>query len=411
MSLPYIELLDHAVKNYQEVDTSILDQMDKVSLFKKGKNEVQLTRLANQLLEDLTPYRNKTFTSITTEELKQVRNAFLTFMTKQDRKNLLYDLSFLELFMKVGYFEAADGLFARASKNDGELQTSEVFQGLRNFWIMNSLQMYFDNPVKRTDSIYAFSLLYPYTDNFLDDTKIEVEEKELFNQRLDKYISGKNFEPDNFLESRIFKLFDLIENQYDRSEYPKIYESIELLQNTQKDSMKQYDEEALSRDELLRIVFLKGGSTVMTDAFLVKGDLSKNEMQFAFNYGSLLQMLDDFEDAIEDFNEGHQTLFSTQKRPLDDEVERLIGYMFKVTEETSADTEVQKFLKEVIRTCAFLLISDTIGRNTELISKKFYKTFQTTTNVRLSFYNKLKNYLETLLTNFDLSQPIGQKSE
>lgn len=411
MSLPKIELLDNAIENYQNTDTSTLYKIKKVPFFKKIKNEIQLTKLANQLMDDLDPYKNKTFTSITTKELKQVRDAFLTFMVKQDRKKLLYNFPFLELFMKMGYFEAADELFGQASKNDGELQTLEVFQGLRNFWIMNSLQMYFDNSVKKTDSIYAFSLLYPYTDNFLDDITIDSKEKGLFNKRFDEYISGKNLEADNFLETRVFKLFDLIENQYDRSEYPKIYKSLELLQHTQKESMKQYDEKPLNRDDLLRIVFLKGGTTVMTDAFLVKGDLSNNEMQFAFNYGTLLQMLDDFEDTIEDFNEGHQTLFSTQKGYLDKEVERLVGYIFNLTEEVDEDTEVQKFLKEVIRNCAFLLISDAIGRNKELVSKEFYKSFEAAVNVRLSFFNKLKNYLESLLTHFDLSQPIGKKSE
>jgi len=410
MSIPKQELLDDAVNNYYDADASTLYNMDKVSLFKKIGNEVQLIKLADKLMNDLEPYKKESFMSISVGDIKQIRDSFLAFLTKQDRKSLLYDLPFLELFMKVGYFDTADQLFARAAKEDGNLQTLEVFQGLRNFWITNSLQMFFGLPVQMKDSIYALSLLYPYTDNFLDDININVEEKDEFNHRFEDYITGAAHEPKNSLESKVFELFNLIAEQYDRSEFPKIYEAMQILQDTQIDAMKQYSEEPLDRDELLRIVFLKGGMTVLTDALLVKPNLSAEDMQFTFNYGSLLQMLDDFEDTVEDFNEGHKTLFSTKNGFLDKEVEKLIGYIFKVTEETEKDTEIQKFLKEIIKSCSFLLISSAIARNKNLVSKRFYKDFESVIKVRLTFFNKLDNYLDKSLNQFDFTEPIGKKN-
>jgi hypothetical protein len=46
-------------------------------------------------------------------------------------------------------------------------------------------------------------------------------------------------------------------------------------------------------DKILPISFFKGGTSVLADAFLVKGNLNIKEMHFAFAYGSFLQLLDD----------------------------------------------------------------------------------------------------------------------
>jgi hypothetical protein len=42
---------------------------------------------------------------------------------------------------------------------------------------MNSLQIFWGLPLEMTPSVYAYSMLYPYTDNFLDNPEVNSEEK------------------------------------------------------------------------------------------------------------------------------------------------------------------------------------------------------------------------------------------
>ena len=45
----------------------------------------------------------------------------------------------------------------------------EIGQAMRNVWIMNISQVLLNVEVKFTNAIFAYSMLYPYTDNILDD--------------------------------------------------------------------------------------------------------------------------------------------------------------------------------------------------------------------------------------------------
>lgn len=57
---------------------------------------------------------------------------------------------------------------------DPDLKIENVYQALRNVWIMNSLQIYLNLPIEYSDAIFAYSLIYPYTDNYLDDSLLSI---------------------------------------------------------------------------------------------------------------------------------------------------------------------------------------------------------------------------------------------
>ena len=48
---------------------------------------------------------------------------------------------------------------------DPSLSQSDVHQALRNLWVFNSIQMIVGKKMELTPSSFAYSLLYPYTDN------------------------------------------------------------------------------------------------------------------------------------------------------------------------------------------------------------------------------------------------------
>lgn len=61
----------------------------------------------------------------------------------------------------------------------------------------------------------------------------------------------------------------------------------------------------------------------------MKGSLTQEEMQFAFNYGAFLQLLDDLQDIDEDKAEELRTQFTSDKTTFDEEIRQLIGFIYK----------------------------------------------------------------------------------
>lgn len=50
----------------------------------------------------------------------------------------------------------------------------------------NALQLLFGKEVYYSKANFAYSMLYPYTDNYLDNTNIDKNDKILFNNWLEK---------------------------------------------------------------------------------------------------------------------------------------------------------------------------------------------------------------------------------
>ncbi len=201
-----------------------------------------------------------------------------------------------------------------------ELGSEELFQALRNVWIMNGLQVLLGRPVAVTPSVFAYSMLYPLTDNFLDDTEVPLTAKAAFNRRLGRRLAGLATVARDGRERGVFALVGEIESEHSRARFPQVFEALLAIHRGQCRSLLQQvgdpqtgDQESALRPtegELLRWSLEKGGSSVLADGFLVAGELGAEAMRFLFGYGGLLQLLDDLQDAASDRAMGHWTLFS-----------------------------------------------------------------------------------------------------
>lgn len=387
-----------------------LSKLRKVSFIKKLYNEKEIKRLFEKFITDLEPYITKlqeelnTNTDWSSPVMEKVKAIVTDFMLEADKRKLFFDRSFLKFFLEQGYLGVAEDFFTRAKKEDSQLKTEEIFQAIRNVWIMNSLQIFWGLPLIMTPSVYAYSMLYPYTDNFLDDPDVNNEEKIEFNKRLSKVLNGENQNPTNFNEEKVFALVSQIESQFCRDTYPEVFDSLKLIQEAQTESMKQDKEERLTCDKILPISFFKGGTSVLADAFLVKGNLNRKEMHFAFSYGTFLQLLDDLQDAEVDKKDKHQTLFSIRKdnELMDNDIRRLISYIFKVNTIDESDTPIMSLMKDVISSCTLVMVMDAAGRNPDLISHKLYKELESYSNVRLPFYKELEEKMNNLVNNLTM---------
>jgi hypothetical protein len=219
--------------------------------------------------------------------------------------------------------------FVRAARAfDSEVRIEDVTQALRNVWIMNSLQLLFDTRVGFSPAIFAFSMLYPCTDNYLDDPGVTPGAKVDFNRRLGRRLRGERLLPRTRHEQQAFALVGRIETQYPRARHPAVFRSLEAIHRAQEASLVQHRAaDSLDEDRVLEISVAKGGSSLLADGYLVQGDLSPEEQRLCFGYGVFLQLLDDLQDIRADRAVGHTTLFTIAAR--EDGLGRLTSRLYR----------------------------------------------------------------------------------
>jgi hypothetical protein len=238
-------------------------------------------------------------------------------------------------------FEEALIQFARMARQfDPSVSAMDIYQAGRNLWSMNFVQLLLGLPVEVSPSSFAYSMLYPYTDNYLDDPMINENAKRLFNRRFAGRLSGENNRPLNERERRIYALIEMVETQYDRRRYPQVYESLLAIHRAQGRSLSllQGDISPYAVD-VLGISFEKGGTSVLADGYLVAGTLTSAQQEKMFAYGALTQLVDDLEDAKNDQQAGLMTIFSQTLGHwrLDEITNRLLYFGQRVVEILAAD--------------------------------------------------------------------------
>ena len=212
--------------------------------------------------------------------------------------------------------------FARMARHfDPQISSEDIYQAGRNVMTMNLLQLLLNLPVQISPAIFAYSMLYPYSDNYLDDPSISNQTKLTFGEHFKRRLNGELIRPANQREQTIFDLIGMVEGQFERAQYPQVYQSLNAIQDAQQKSLKlQHINTSPYDTNILEIVFEKGGTAVLADGYLVAGSLSPAEADFMFTYGVFTQLMDDLEDVQRDLNDGILTLFSHSARlktPLD----------------------------------------------------------------------------------------------
>ena len=278
------------------------------------------------------------------------------------------------------FSEAGDEFVRQARAFDPDLGVEDIFQALRNLWIINSMQVGYGLPVHVTPSGLAYSLLYPYSDNYLDNPSITGAGKREYSRRFRDRLAGFANPVTSRLESRTWDLVEMIESEFPRSVYPDVYESLLAIHAGQEKSLRQHAlPERWAQSDLLDISVEKGGTSVLADAYLAKGTLSTDEAEFSFGYGVFLQLIDDLQDAEEDCKNGHQTLFTlaAARGNLDMMANRLHRFIDDVL--TSCNSCVLSrpgTLTELVRRSCHILILESIAENPGLYGESYSRNVE-----------------------------------
>jgi len=320
----------------------------------------------------------------------------------------------MEIYHRLG--DVTKQFLTTARNYDQEISLTDIFKAGRTVWFMVAFQLIKDLKVEFTTSIFGYNMLYPYTDNLVDDTNLSGAEKKEFSICFRDRLSGKITTTDNPHHKKPFDMVSEIEKQWKREDYPAIYEALLLIHDAQSLSASQIknnynpteepnENKNQSFEEFIKYVSVfKGGASVLAGGILITGELSEEEVEFLFYLGFALQLLDDLQDVKEDAANNQRTLFSDaylKGIPLDDTVAKLINFVHHPLVLKPFSTEKKDGMAYYVRRSmvkfSTLLILEAASKVPDLFSGEFFRQLESLSPFPFSVISKLR--IEDILWN------------
>lgn len=387
MSATVRELNQHFIDVWWHCDTSLPDLGPAYTAHVQTQNEKGLLQFFDQVEHMLSnPPRSR-------EEAQAMQARLGTAFRGLAEEALGFTAGQLDRLPSEAFSNVSEEFVHRARDFDPSLSMEDIYQAGRNAWTANGLQWLMGLPVQNTPSILAYSLLYPYTDNYLDDPAISVATKLAFNERFRQRLAGESLTPANAHERIIFDLVAMIETQYTRSEFPAVFESLLDIHRAQDRSLKLIRRSAAPGEvDVLGLSFDKGGNSVLADGYLVSGSLNEARREYTYGHGIFAQLLDDMEDIEQDSQAGRLTVYSQPAGhwSLDALANRTIHFGRKVLSRLDC-FDVEDSVREVIRRGADLLLVDTIGGTDRYYSQSYLRELEAHSPFRFSFLKGQRN--------------------
>ena len=245
-------------------------------------------------------------------------------------------------------FQEETKQFVRKTRSfDPELSVEDIWQALRNYFIYAVIADLQGQKQECKETAFSYSLLYPYTDNYIDEKRHTRQQKEAYNNMIRDVLTGAEVTPKEDVEEKTCKLLHGLVDAYTGEKKKEIQGLLLWMLEAQNNSIRQQTgEQELTKEEILRISVYKGSLSVLIDYFFTTMELKEEEIRFYMKFGFLLQLADDLQDVKEDQKNGSGTLmvFGKKQGGLEETVNRLFHYVYTIFE---AFTPVNDSLKSV----------------------------------------------------------------
>ena len=289
---------------------------------------------------------------------------------------------------------AGERFVGRARSFNAGISDAEIQQALRNLWVFNSLQFYLGKPVVLTPSSFAYSLLYPYTDNWLDEAAETCQGKQSLMRWLTSQLHGYPSSTDDGRKEAIASLLRMIRQEFPRSRRPEVHASLLAIHRAQKKALRLCGAPSTgSEHSLIPLTMEKGGTSVLVDGLLA-GRLSTAQAEAIFGYGILLQLVDDLQDLQEDLDGSRSSPFSRAIRH--GTLEGVTNRLFNLTEVIAARLKREGLPASgdiaplIARSCT-ILIEEAIARHSHLYRQGYLALVNRHTPVRLAYLREFRH--------------------
>ena len=269
-----------------------------------------------------------------------------------------------------------------------ELSIEEIGQAIRNYVVymmfneMNQLRPGFSM------AGFGYSMLYPFTDNYIDNPQCSDRDKIKYNQIIRDKIEGKKVHPESMHQQKTCELLSAIESEYPRDSDSTIFTLLSLMLEAQEDSLRQQSKGiSLTLPERLDISLYKGGISVLIDRFFVKKEITEDDLIFYLGFGFFLQLADDLQDIREDSAAGHQTVLTVDESCgyKEKTVNKMLHFVHQILHDFQAENDV--FKNFVLNNCYQLVYSSAAGSR-EFFSKPYLEILEKYLPVTYPFLKK-----------------------
>lgn len=296
--------------------------------------------------------------AVTGREAEQTLRQIIPVAARLTARTLALDDPLVRSLLSEGLSQISLDLLHRARTLDREVNLADILQAARNAWTACALQLLLGKPMRLTPSIFAYSMLYPYSDNYLDDAAIPGAAKIRFNERFGQRLQGESLPPLSRREETVWELVSLIESEYPRAGFPQVYASLLAIHSAQHQSLEQSQGGMSGLADLLALTVTKGGASVLADAYLAAGDLTAAEARVAFEWGVVLQLGDDLQDFRPDQLRGSRTLFtqSAKSGTLDLATNQTLHFASQAMRELASLESCPRVMQELVTRSSRLLL-------------------------------------------------------
>jgi len=390
-------LLSEFTSRWWDGDSSFPDLGRLVAPKEQRENEHKLARVVDQVLAEIKhPPTDPAARKTSEQRLALAGREFV-------KATLGLDDVHLDTLQHGGFIECGREFARLVHEFDPTVSREDTFQASRNVWTMNGVQRMLGLPVRMTPSVFAYSLLYPYTDNALDRPDVSEEAKLRANDRFGRRLAGEGVRAETADEDKLFRLVEKIEAEYSRATAPQVYESLYAIHDAQARSVRlmRRDEPPYGVD-VLAIAIEKGGASVLADGYLVAGSLTLPQARLLFGLGALLQLGDDLQDVEDDRAKGLATIFSqtAHRWPLDRLTNRLFHFRAGVLEHLAClDAPEAMPLADLMRVATFHLILDAAASTPRFYSAAYTKALEAHSPFRFRELARQRRRLERKRTS------------
>jgi hypothetical protein len=294
--------------------------------------------------------------------------------------------------------EATWRFVKRAREFDAGMTEGDLHQALRNLWVFHCVQLLVGVPVRGTDSSFAYSLLYPYTDNRLDSSEQSMSEQAAMVHWLSSWFRGEEIPCADSLTAKVARLLLMIENECPRTKYPELFESMGAIHRAQwKGVVLRRKGWSAQAAELLSATMEKGGTSVLVDAFLTGERLDARQIEAFFGFGVFLQLVDDLQDLEEDWRAGQVTplLGALKEGRLVEMVCRLLRFGDDVASIMGKNAGSHGVpVRDFLRRCFLLLVAGGVARHRALYPEEFVKVLEGRIPVTCEFLDRAQRKAE-----------------
>lgn len=282
----------------------------------------------------------------------------------------------------------------RIREFDDTLNGGQIWQAMRNYFIYAMIVEMQGEKQNAGNPILAYSLLYPYTDNYIDNARISPKKKAQYNRMIEKKLKGEETVPETPLEEKTCLLLDMILGSYEGEAQKKVAETLLQLLYAQKFSIAQLEKD-VKEEEVLGISIWKGSVSVLADYFFATMDWAEKEEDFYLKLGFILQLVDDLQDMEEDRKEGSHTLMTLARgKGLEKRVNHLLWFAWNVLRDFEPKNPGPKAF--VLENCVKVILLSAAG-NGQYFSKDYLKTLESYLPFSLEYIKRGK--IELILRN------------